>query len=59
MELEDSEYVNHVAAMPKNIVKIQEGNCLFMCLQFLHPGFFLIAYGYYVEAYETDATLKS
>ena len=28
-------------------------------LQFLHPGCFLIAYGYYVEAYETDATLKS
>ena len=27
--------------------------------QFLHPGCFLIAYGYYVEAYETDATLKS
>ena len=28
-------------------------------LQFLHPGWFLIAYGYHVEACETDATLKS
>ena len=27
--------------------------------QFLHPGCFLIAYGYFVEAYETDASLKS
>ena len=25
----------------------------------LYPGCFLIAYGYFVEAYEIDATLKS
>ena len=39
-------------------VSIQKQNILFLTrnLQFLHPGCFLIAYGYYVEAYETDAT---
>ena len=39
-------------------VSIQKQNMLVMTrnLQFLHPECFLIAYGYYVEAYETDAT---